>query len=389
MGIFVTNLLPIIVATVIGMMIGAALTLLVDRKWKRNVKGISNLMHEGAEVQARLENRGERREERGNFFAELKELQFDNLQFTISNTEHPNDQTTNTQTTKQPNDQTPNTRPCILVVDDNHDALMFLQQSLSNEFRVLVASNGSEALRVLKGGDDVCIVVSDVMMPVMDGIELVRHIRNDTKYAHIPVILLTAMDGEQNIVAGLEEGVADYVTKPFSMNVLRLRIRKILEWQKAVHEGHESGDSINQGDSLKRDSIKRGIEIEPSELAVSSLDEELIQRVINNIEANISNSSYSVAQLSSDVGMTRGHLYKKLIAITGKSPLEFVSIIKLKRGKSLMDQGKTNISEVADMVGLSAKQFAHYFKKMYGETPSEYLRKKRSGKSPLTPANSR
>ena len=119
------------------------------------------------------------------------------------------------------------------------------------------------------------------------------------------------------------------------------------------------------------------MEIKPSEITVSSLDEELISNVIANIEENISDINYSVVQLSSAVGMTRGHLYKKLMAITGKSPLEFIRIIKLKRGKSLLDQGRTNISEVADMVGFSSKQFAHYFKLMYEDTPTEYLKKRK------------
>jgi signal transduction histidine kinase/FixJ family two-component response regulator/sugar lactone lactonase YvrE len=246
----------------------------------------------------------------------------------------------------------------ILVVDDNTDARLFLQRSLGDEYHVLVAANGKDALQVLAKTDNISIIVSDVMMPEMDGIEFFREIKGNINYSHIPVILLTAKSSEENIVAGLEEGVADYITKPFSLAVLRLRIRKVLEWSQNVYN-----------------SVAIGIEIKPSEITVSSLDEELISHVIANIEANIQDVNYSVVQLSSDVGMTRGHLYKKLMAITGKSPLEFIRIMKLKRGKSLLDQGRTNISEVADMVGLSAKQFAHYFKLMYNDTPSEYLKK--------------
>ena len=246
----------------------------------------------------------------------------------------------------------------ILVVDDNTDARLFLQRSLDDEYHVLVEANGKEALRTLAGKDNISIIVSDVMMPEMDGIEFFREIKSNINYSHIPVILLTAKSSEENIVAGLEEGVADYITKPFSLAVLRLRIRKVIEWSQNVHN-----------------IVATGIEIKPSEITVSSLDEELISHVIANIEANMQDVNYSVVQLSSDVGMTRGHLYKKLMAITGKSPLEFMRIIKLKRGKSLLEQGRTNISEVADMVGLSAKQFAHYFKLMYDDTPSEYLKK--------------
>ncbi len=249
-------------------------------------------------------------------------------------------------------------KPTILVVDDNTDARLFLQRSLSDEYHVLVAVNGKDALQVLAKTDTINIIVTDVMMPEMDGIEFFREIKGDINYSHIPVILLTAKSSEENIVAGLEEGVADYITKPFSLAVLRLRIRKVLEWSQNVYN-----------------SVATGIEINPSEITVSSLDEELISHVMTIIETNMQNVNYSVAQLSSDVGMTRGHLYKKLMAITGKSPLEFMRIMKLKRGKSLLDQGRTNISEVADMVGLSAKQFAHYFKLMYDDTPSEYLKK--------------
>ena len=245
----------------------------------------------------------------------------------------------------------------ILVVDDNMDARLFLQRSLADEYNVLVSANGSDALRLLDKTDNISIVISDVMMPVMDGIELFRHMKSNIKYSHIPVILLTAKSGENNIVESLQEGVADYITKPFSLAVLRLRIRKILEWTQHVHQD-----------------VATGIAIEPSQITVSSLDEELIDHVISNIEENIQDINYSVAQLSSDVGMTRGHLYKKLMSITGKSPLEFMRIIKLKRGKSLLDQGRTNVSEVAMMVGLSPKQFAHYFKMMYDVTPSDYLR---------------
>lgn len=252
-------------------------------------------------------------------------------------------------------------KPTILVVDDNMDARLFLQRSLDDEYQVLVAANGKEALHILGRNDKVSMVISDIMMPMMDGIQLFRNIKDNINYSHIPVILLTAKSSEENIIAGLEEGADDYITKPFSLSVLRLRIRKILEWkEKALIK------------------VASGVEIEPREITVSSLDEELINHVISNIEENIQNINYSVVQLSSDVGMTRGHLYKKLMAITGKSPLEFIRIIKLKRGKSLLDQGKTNISEVADMVGFSAKQFAHYFKMMYHDTPSEYLKKRKN-----------
>ena len=251
--------------------------------------------------------------------------------------------------------------PTILVVEDNSDARLFLQRSLDDEYHLLTAANGKEALNQLAKADNVSIIISDVMMPVMDGMELVRQIRKNIRYSHIPVILLTAKSSEEDIIAGLKEGVADYLTKPYSLAVLRLRIKKILEWTQHIH---------NQ--------VATGIEIKPSDITVSSLDEELISHVIAEVEANISNPNYSVVQLSAAVGMTRGTLYKKLMAIVGKSPVEFIRILRLKRGKDLLDQGRTNVSEVADKVGFSPKMFAQYFREMYGETPSDYLKQQKS-----------
>ena len=248
----------------------------------------------------------------------------------------------------------------LLVVEDNTDARLFLQRSLEDEYNVMLASNGKEALHQLAKADNVSLIISDVMMPVMDGMELVRQIRKNIRYSHIPVILLTAKSSEEDIIAGLEEGVADYLTKPYSLAVLRLRIKKILEWTQHVHE-----------------QIATGFEIKPSEITVSSLDEELISHVIAEVEANISDQNYSVVQLSAAVGMTRGTLYKKLMAIVGKSPVEFIRIVRLKRGKDLLDQGRTNVSEVADKVGISPKMFAQYFREMYGDTPSDYLKRQK------------
>ena len=259
--------------------------------------------------------------------------------------EQPNTED-NTHTVDISTDNDIQKKPTILVVEDNLDARQFLQRNLDDEYNVIVAANGKEGLQLLKRTDQVNLIISDVMMPVMDGMELLRK-----------VILLTAKSGEENIVYGLKEGVAEYITKPFSLAVLRLRIKKILEWTQNVHS-----------------KVTTDIDIKPSEITVSSLDEELVNRVIESIEANMQNIDYSVVQLSSDVNMTRGHLYKKLMAITGKSPLEFIRIIKIKRGKSLIDQGRTNISEVSDMVGLSPKQFTYYFKHIYGETPSDYMK---------------
>ena len=278
-----------------------------------------------------------------------------NTQPPTSTTQHPTPNTQHLTPTTQ--HLTPTT---VLIVEDNVDARLFLQRNLEDEYRVLMAANGKDALTLL-AKESVSIIVSDVMMPVMDGMELVRQMRKNIRFSHIPVILLTAKSGEEDIVSGLKEGVADYLTKPYSLAVLRLRIKKILEWTQHIHQ-----------------QVATGIDIKPSEITVSSLDEELISHVMAEVEEHMADPTYSVVQLSSAIGMTRGTLYKKLMAIVGKSPVEFIRIVRLKRGKALLDQGRTNVSEVADKVGFSPKMFAQYFREMYGDTPSDYLKRQKS-----------
>ena len=192
----------------------------------------------------------------------------------------------------------------------------------------------------------------------MDGLELCHHIKNDINLSHIPVILLTAKSTEDNIITGLRDGADDYITKPFNLNILKLRIEKMIKWTDNNH----------------REFIKR--DIAPSEITVSSLDEQLITKAIQVVEDNMSNSDFSVEDFSAAVGMTRSHLYKKLMAITGKSPLEFIRIIRIKRGRSLLEQGRTNISEVAYRVGFSTPSyFSSSFREYFGMTPKEFVSK--------------
>ena len=244
----------------------------------------------------------------------------------------------------------------LIIFKDNLDFCMFLERSLNDHFKVLTASNGREALDVL-AANSVNIVISDIMMPEMNGMELCNRIKTDVSFSHIPIILLTAKSTEDNIIAGLRDGADDYITKPFNLSILKLRIKKILEWTEGSHLA-----------------FCKTVDISPSEITVSSLDEELITKAIKVVEDHMSDSEFSVEELSSEVGLTRGHLYKKLMAITGTSPIGFIRTIRIKRSKALLDQGRTNISDVAYSVGFSPKQFAKYFKEAYGVLPSEFLK---------------
>ena len=160
------------------------------------------------------------------------------------------------------------------------------------------------------------------------------------------------------VVEGLKEGADDYITKPFNLDILLLRIQKLLEWKEESHKKFST------------------IEISPAEITISSLDEELINKCIQLVEKNMDNSDFSVEDLSSGVNMSRGHLYKKLMSITGKSPFDFICTLRIKRGKQLLEQSQRSISEIAYMVGYSPKQFAKYFKNEYGCLPSEYKKQR-------------
>jgi AraC-like DNA-binding protein len=170
--------------------------------------------------------------------------------------------------------------------------------------------------------------------------------------------MLTAKSTEDNIITGLKDGADDYITKPFNLNILKLRIQKILEWKADNHRN-----------------FAKGIEIAPSEITVSSIDEQLIEKAIKIVEEKMGDTDFTVEEFGASIGMTRGHLYKKLMAITGKSPIEFIRAIRIKRGRSLLEQGRTNISEVAYTVGFSPKQFSKFFREEYGCLPSEFIKK--------------
>lgn len=249
-------------------------------------------------------------------------------------------------------------RPLILVVDDNDDFRFFMKDSLKGEFSVMDASNGREAWDVILASlPD--IIISDVMMPEMDGCELCKLVKTDVRTSHIPLILLTARTAEEQKLEGLETGADDYITKPFNFDILMLRIHKMLELRKA-----------------RQDVFKKQIELKPSDITITSLDEKLIRKAIKYVEDNINRSELSVEELSKELGMSRVHLYKKLLSITGKSPIEFIRTIRLKRAAQLLRESQQNVSEIAYQVGFNnPKYFSKYFKEEFGVLPSAYQNK--------------
>lgn len=248
-------------------------------------------------------------------------------------------------------------KPVLLFVDDNTDFCEFMADNLGDEYSIITANNGQEAMEKLDKFD-VTIVVSDVMMPVMSGTELCKKIKTNIYWSHIPVILLTARTAEEYVIEGLELGADDYITKPFNINLLQLRIRKFIEWTEKSHIA-----------------FTQKLDVSPAEITITSLDEILIEKAIKVVEEHMSDTEFSVESLGAAIGLSRGHLYKKLMAITGKGPAEFIRTIRLKRGRQLLEKSQLQIAEIAYEVGYNTpKRFTINFREEFGLSPSEYLR---------------
>lgn len=252
-------------------------------------------------------------------------------------------------------------RPTVLLVEDNEDLRFYLKDNLKNKFRIVEAANGTEALSISK---EIIpdIIVSDITMPGIDGLELCKKLKQEKQTSHIPIILLTARTSEEQKIEGIKSGADDYITKPFNFEILESRIDNL----------------ISQREILRK-SFQKHISIDASEVEITSLDEKLIQKALDIVEKSISNPDFSVEELSQSLGMSRVHLYKKLLAITGKTPIEFIRIVRLKRAAQLLLKSQMTVSEIAYEVGFnSPKYFARYFREEFNVLPSQYAEKNKS-----------
>ena len=253
----------------------------------------------------------------------------------------------------------------MLMVDDSPDMCRFVHDYFRGEYNVLTASNGEVALERLEENDNIDLVVSDVNMPKMDGLELCKRIKTDLKWSHIPVILLTGRRGDQVEVEGLRLGADDYITKPFNVEMLRLRVKKFIEKREN-----------------RQRQFREKMDVAPSEITITSVDEQFIQRAIKICEEHMSDTEFSVEVLGQELSLSRTYLYKKLINITGKGPAEFIRTIRLKRGKQYLEQSMMPISDIAAELGYAnPKRFTENFKAEYGMSPSEYSKKVRAERS--------
>jgi signal transduction histidine kinase/ligand-binding sensor domain-containing protein/DNA-binding response OmpR family regulator len=249
-------------------------------------------------------------------------------------------------------------KPKILIAEDDDDLRFYLKDNLKGHYNVFECSNGTEAAGVInKIMPD--LVISDIIMPGMDGIELCRLIKSDIKTSSIPVILLTGKAREEVQLQGLETGADDYITKPFNFQLLDVRITNLINTRLMLRETSRNSNKL-----------------ELSEPDVISLDEQFLRKALELIETNISNTDYTVEELSRDMGLSRTLLYKKVLTLTGKPPLEFIRSLRLKRAARLLGKSQLNVSEVAFRVGFNdPKYFRKHFKNEYGMLPSAYAEK--------------
>ena len=251
-------------------------------------------------------------------------------------------------------DQSPK-KPVLLLVEDNEDFRFYLKDNLKLQYSIIEARNGKEGLDfALSKMPD--LIVSDIMMPEMNGIELCRKIKTDERTSHIPVIMLTARTEDEQKIEGFTCGANDYVTKPFNFEILQSRI----------------GNLISQSVAFQK-SFHRHIDVRPTDVHITSLDEKLIEKAIRIVEENIGEADFSVEKFSREIGMSRVHLYKKLLSLTGKSPIEFIRTIRLQRAAQLLQKSQLSVSEIAYQVGFNnPKYFSKYFKAEFNMLPSTY-----------------
>lgn len=247
----------------------------------------------------------------------------------------------------------------ILITEDDDEVRCFLERELSLHFKIWTAANGKDALRVLEE-EEISLVVSDVMMPEMNGFELCRTIKSQLPFSHIPVILLTALTDERQRIFGITGGADDYIQKPFHTDYVKIKIIHLLQERQKLRER-----------LLEKLRDNKLLLSEPEK--VESIDDAFLRKFAEQIEAVYADPEYNVEKLSETLGLSRGHLHRKIKELTGTAPVEFLRTYRLNKATQLLRQNAYTVSEVAYRTGFSSPAyFSKCFKAVYGVTPTEY-----------------
>ena len=247
----------------------------------------------------------------------------------------------------------------ILITEDDDEVRSFLEREFSLHFKIRTAANGKDALRVLEE-EEISLVVSDVMMPEMNGFELCRTIKSQLPFSHIPVILLTALTDERQRIFGITGGADDYIQKPFHTDYVKIKIIHLLQERQKLRER-----------LLEKLRDNKLLLSEPEK--VESIDDTFLRKFAEQIEAVYADPEYNVEKLSETLGLSRGHLHRKIKELTGTAPVEFLRTYRLNKATQLLRQNAYTVSEVAYRTGFSSPAyFSKCFKAVYGVTPTEY-----------------
>ncbi len=248
----------------------------------------------------------------------------------------------------------------VLVVEDNDEIRNYLKDGLAMHFDISVASHGEEALEIIKQ-EKIDLVLTDIMMPVMDGIKLSKAIKQNIRTCHIPVIALSAKSDIKDQLDALQVGVDDYIPKPFSLSVLNMKVQNLMRTRHRIFEHYS-----------------KSLEIEPHKISFNAMDEELLNKAKKIVTKNIDNIEFSADDFAQEMGMSRSNLHLKLKAITGESTIEFIRKIRFKKACELLEDGRYSVAEVSTMVGFNTPSyFATSFKKYFGYLPTEYIKNRR------------
>jgi DNA-binding response OmpR family regulator len=250
----------------------------------------------------------------------------------------------------------------VLVVDDNPDICTYIKSTLAGkQYTVIEAADGEEGFRkAIKHVPD--IIISDVMMPKMDGVELCRKLKNELSTSHIPVILLTAASLDEQRITGFQSGADDYISKPFNPGVLEVRVANLIESRQRLKELFS--ENLFSGNA--------GKEVKPT----NDLDNSFLEKFRNLVEQNLFDSALNVEDLGQQTGLSRTQLYRKLKSLTGYSPNELLRIMRLKKAHHLLSTTEANISDVTYDVGFtSPSYFSKCFKEYYKESPTDFVKR--------------
>jgi DNA-binding response OmpR family regulator/two-component sensor histidine kinase len=256
---------------------------------------------------------------------------------------------------KPQNEDSPTTQPVVLIVEDNADMRDYIRKTLSDRYNILEARDGKTGLDLAQQSIP-DLIISDVMMPQMDGFQLCSLLKTNKLTSHIPVILLTAKADRESRLSGRETGADDYLSKPFDVDELRLIVMNHIEERRKL-----------------RERFSRQITLEPIEITISSLDEKFLEKVLAIIEQHMDDEHFSIDELSREAGFSNMQFYRKIKGLSGQTPSEFLRTIRLKRAAALLAKNSDNVTQIAYSVGFkSLSYFNKCFKEQFGVTPGQY-----------------